>query len=185
METDAKRLATEVKIQRAFIQLVTTVGFDRLTVQRLSQAAQINRGTFYLHYLDKYDLLTHLENDLVTQVQEIFQRYPKPGTGPTTTDAFGQLFTYLYRQRQLAVVLLNSPASQLRGRVKTLILTVIGPATASPISPAIARELVAQGILDFVGNWLGQEPVPSPEQAYTIFKQTKSLSPQQLLGGTE
>jgi len=172
METDAKMLATEVKLQRAFVQLMTTEGFDRLTVQRLSQAAQINRGTFYLHYLDKYDLLTHFENELVSRVQDIFQRYPKPEpTASGVPDAFSQLFKYLYRQRQLAVVLLNSPASQLRSRVKTLILTVTGSPQSPAIPAELAQELVAQGVLDFITYWLAQTPVQSPQAAYELFKQ--------------
>ncbi|WP_407886430.1 TetR family transcriptional regulator [Levilactobacillus sp. N40-8-2] len=186
METDAKMLATEVKLQRAFVQLMTTEGFDRLTVQRLSQAAQINRGTFYLHYLDKYDLLTHFENELVSRVQDIFQRYPKPeSTASGVPDAFSQLFKYLYRQRPLAVVLLNSPASQLRSRVKTLILTVTGSSQSTAIPAELAQELVAQGVLDFITYWLAQTPVQSPQAAYELFKQTRQLSPQELLRGNQ
>lgn len=182
MEVDAKRRATEVKLQQAFIQLMVQEGFDHLSVQQLSQAAHINRGTFYLHYLDKYDLLTHLENDLVSQVQEIFQRYPKPTLeSDRMSDAFDQLFRYLYRQRQLAVVLLKSPASQLRERVKQLILTILGPTTGTPIPGDLAQELVVQGILDFVTYWLIQDPVQQPQVAYALFKQTRQLSPVDLL----
>lgn len=182
MEADAQRLQTEIKLQRAFIKLVGEQGLERVTVRQLTTEAQINRGTFYLHYLDKFDLLTRYENDLVNQVHLIFQQYPKPtATQAGAKDAFSQLFRYLYRQRQLAVILLESPASQLTKRIKPLILEVIGQPKTTLIPADYARELVAQGVLDFIRFWLTQTPVQSPQQAYTIFTRSRELSPAQLL----
>ncbi|MCE6010733.1 TetR/AcrR family transcriptional regulator [Levilactobacillus brevis] len=182
MEADAQRLQTEIKLQRAFIKLVGEQGFERVTVRQLTTEAQINRGTFYLHYLDKFDLLTRYENDLVNQVHLIFQQYPKPtATQAGAKDAFSQLFRYLYRQWQLAVILLESPASQLTKRIKPLILEVIGQPKTTLIPAGYARELVAQGVLDFIRFWLTQTPVQSPQQAYTIFTRSRELSPAQLL----
>ncbi|WP_373879670.1 TetR/AcrR family transcriptional regulator [Levilactobacillus brevis] len=182
MEADAQRLQTEIKLQRAFIKFVGEQGFERVTVRQLTTEAQINRGTFYLHYLDKFDLLTRYENDLVNQVHLIFQQYPKPtATQADAKDAFSQLFRYLYRQRQLAVILLESPASQLTKRIKPLIFEVIGQPKTTLIPADYARELVAQGVLDFIYFWLTQTPVQSPQQAYTIFTRSRELSPAQLL----
>lgn len=182
MEADAQRLQTEIKLQRAFIKLVGEQGFERVTVRQLTTEAQINRGTFYLHYLDKFDLLTRYENDLVNQVHLIFQQYPKPtATQAGAKDAFSQLFRYLYRQWQLAVILLESPASQLTKRIKPLILEVIGQPKTTLIPADYARELVAQGVLDFIRFWLTQTLVQSPQQAYTIFTRSRELSPAQLL----
>ncbi|MFC6261652.1 TetR/AcrR family transcriptional regulator [Levilactobacillus fujinensis] len=185
METNLKMIDTERKIQHAFIKLVMQEGFDHLTVQELSQAAQINRGTFYLHYLDKFDLLTHYENDLVSAIQLIFKRYPKPGhKAGSEKNAFQQMFNYLYRQRQLVVALLNSPASQLVPRIKSVIVEVIGQPAISPEIPLeFAQEIVTQGIWDFVCFWLTQDPVKQPQEAYVIFTASRQLSPQQLLNG--
>ncbi|NLR12524.1 TetR family transcriptional regulator [Lactobacillus sp. ZJLC29-4] len=185
VETNLKIVSTERKIQTAFIKLVMQEGFDRLTVQQLSQMAQINRGTFYLHYLDKFDLLTHYEDELVTVVQAIFERYPKPrDQSMDERNAFQQMFKYLYRQKQLVVALINSPASQLVSRIKPVIATVIGqPTLKTAIPPEFAQEIVTQGIWDFVCFWLTQDPVKPPQEAYVIFTASRQLSPQQLLQG--
>ena len=45
---------TKQAIKNAFIQQVEEVGFERVTVKNLALVAEINRGTFYLHYSDKY-----------------------------------------------------------------------------------------------------------------------------------
>ncbi len=184
-------LETELKLQKAFINLVRTRGFDQLSVQQLTQTAGISRGTFYLHYLDKYDLLTHYENSIVTDIADIFRRYPKPGpqripTADAANNAFYQLFKYLYRQRDLAALLLSEPASKMSTKVKALIGTVLTTADSQPAAdrpafpPAFAQEIVTKGIIDLIIFWLHQDPIPSPQTAYQIFQQSRDLTPSQL-----
>ncbi|MBF6633531.1 MAG: TetR/AcrR family transcriptional regulator, partial [Planococcus sp. (in: Bacteria)] len=48
---------TKEKIQKSFLQLLQEKNFIKVSVQDIAKASGINRGTFYLHYLDKYDLL--------------------------------------------------------------------------------------------------------------------------------
>ncbi|MCG4735149.1 TetR/AcrR family transcriptional regulator, partial [Casaltella massiliensis] len=33
--------------------------------------ANINRATFYLHYMDKYDLLEQSQNDILNEIKEV------------------------------------------------------------------------------------------------------------------
>ncbi|SHE63073.1 transcriptional regulator, TetR family [Atopostipes suicloacalis DSM 15692] len=66
-----RKTNTKENIKKAFIQLIKDKGFDSLTVSDLAREANINRGTFYLHYLDKYDLLDKLEMDIIEDLKEI------------------------------------------------------------------------------------------------------------------
>lgn len=54
-----RRYALSV-IQEAFFALLAEVGFAKMTVADICRRAEINRGTFYLHYEDKYALLDAL-----------------------------------------------------------------------------------------------------------------------------
>lgn len=192
MAVNTKMVETEVKIQKAFIQLLQQEGFGKVSVQQLVKLAGISRGTFYLHYFDKYDLLNHYEDEIVSHVNSIFARFPKPLTqnGQVKTshenNAFFQLFKYLYRQRELAALLLNESSTQLVGKVKQLIVAVLrqGDGDVSNNSGQVpseyAQEIVSQGVLDIIIYWLNQSPVSSPEETYHIFRQTRLLTPEQL-----
>lgn len=59
METKVDRRVRRTKqaINKAFKELITEKEFDKITINDLSERADVNRGTFYLHYTDKYDLL--------------------------------------------------------------------------------------------------------------------------------
>nr|WP_054661170.1 TetR/AcrR family transcriptional regulator [Secundilactobacillus kimchicus] len=61
----ALALETEIRIKKAFIDSINDHGLNRLTVTTLIKRAQINRSTFYSHYLDKYDLTEKLEKKLL------------------------------------------------------------------------------------------------------------------------
>lgn len=55
---DPRVRRTRYSLQEALRALVRERGFESITVQDIAQQAGINRATFYLHYEDKYDLLT-------------------------------------------------------------------------------------------------------------------------------
>ena len=54
---DRRKRYTLSVIREAFFDLLSKVGFARMTVADICRLADINRGTFYLHYEDKYALL--------------------------------------------------------------------------------------------------------------------------------
>lgn len=64
---------TSRKIQKSFLELLKTTPFHKLSVGMITTHAQVNRGTFYLHYLDKFDLLDKVETTLL----EGFDQYLK------------------------------------------------------------------------------------------------------------
>lgn len=53
---DPRVRRTRKLLKSAFIELMTEQGFDSLTVQDITDRADINRATFYAHFTDKFDL---------------------------------------------------------------------------------------------------------------------------------
>jgi AcrR family transcriptional regulator len=54
---DPRIRRTRQLLQAALSSLMQTKGFDEISVQDISEAATVNRATFYDHYTDKYSLL--------------------------------------------------------------------------------------------------------------------------------
>lgn len=54
---DRRIVRTQEAIKKAFLELMSEKIFDSITIQDISDRANINRATVYLHYLDKFDLL--------------------------------------------------------------------------------------------------------------------------------
>lgn len=59
-KVDLRILKTRKAIKEAFLRLVQTKGYERITVQDIAKEAMINRNTFYLHYVDKPQFMEKL-----------------------------------------------------------------------------------------------------------------------------
>ena len=58
-------------IEENFLQLMEQEGFHKVSVRSLALRTHINRGTFYLHFTDKYDLLEQLQDEILTGLEQI------------------------------------------------------------------------------------------------------------------
>lgn len=65
---DLRIKKTKANIINAFLMLRAKKPLERITIKELSEAAQINKATFYLHYKDIYDLSEALENEIFENV---------------------------------------------------------------------------------------------------------------------
>ena len=79
---DLRMLKTQNAIHEAFYALRKRQPLEKIRVNELCQTAQINKSTFYRHYLDVYDLSNALENEIIEAVKAEFssadQLYSNP-----------------------------------------------------------------------------------------------------------
>lgn len=61
-------------LKTALIQLLKIKPLQSITVKELCEMAQINRGTFYAHYYDIYQLMEELEDEMLLELQQLLQR---------------------------------------------------------------------------------------------------------------
>lgn len=73
---DRRIIKTRKEIINAFNTLLNEKSFSKITIAELAKKANINRGTFYLHYLDKYDLIIQCEQEIFTQITNISKNPP-------------------------------------------------------------------------------------------------------------
>ena len=67
-KSNLRYLETERKIQECLIELLNKKDNDEITVSEICKKVQINRSTFYAHYLDLYDLLDKLQKYMNTSL---------------------------------------------------------------------------------------------------------------------
>lgn len=70
MKTDLRTRYTRQVIRDSFFTLLQKQPVERITVREVCDLAQINRGTFYKHYRDCFDLAEKLEEELVQRFAE-------------------------------------------------------------------------------------------------------------------
>jgi AcrR family transcriptional regulator len=58
-------------IMEALIELMKEKDFDKITVNEIAELANVNRGTIYLHFEDKFDLLNYC---IKTHLDQLFKQ---------------------------------------------------------------------------------------------------------------
>lgn len=68
---DRRIVKTQESLKKAVIELMNEKSFDEITIQDIADKANLNRGTIYLHYQDKYDLLDKLIESHMNELGEM------------------------------------------------------------------------------------------------------------------
>ena len=72
---DRRTRKTRKAIQNALMQLSLTKRINEITVTDVTQTADINRSTFYLHYTSVYEVLADIETTTTDTMFDIVNKY--------------------------------------------------------------------------------------------------------------
>ena len=194
-ERAARTAQTRARIKRAVIELIGEKGFDALTVSDVTRRAQINRGTFYLHFIDKYDMLEKLEDELIGSLEEALLSKP-----PVHAESAVDLFPY-----ETILAALNLVADDFdfvraisgrggdpdfSGRLKRIIEGLLAQGLArtgtslrddAEMPLEYSRELAISHVLAIINLWLERGGTEGPEQVARMVVAAKDICPSNLL----
>ena len=104
-ETDLRYVKTERAIRDAFFELLEESEFDKVSVTDITQRAQINRNTFYLHYSDKFNLVNSILIDFVQELSQqalkVIDQAEKPDTATFNQYFLTKKYRILFRNRNI------------------------------------------------------------------------------------
>lgn len=172
MENDLRVLKTKKAIREAFIALVEEKGYRHVTVSDVAQRAMVNRNTFYLHYLDKEDLVSSLMHESVQRQEEKMHNISGDLAADvqTVSEAFGSVLHVIYEEIEFYRILLTDESlhgsiQPLRGLWKQVISHALPKALQ--ISP-LALEFVCSGSFGVVEQWIIYDTAPLEEIAQLV-----------------
>ena len=99
---------TKAVLREALMELLLTKHIDKVTVKELCEKAQINRGTFYLHYTMPNDLLMEIEAQFFEENMNIFTNYIEENY---ETGIMSALFTGILKNRDVCRVIMGKNGS--------------------------------------------------------------------------
>ena len=68
---DRRVVKTKRALRKALMTLMKEVAVEDITISQLCNLAQINRGTFYLHYASVEKLLEQIEEEILAQLDRV------------------------------------------------------------------------------------------------------------------
>ncbi|MEK3722612.1 TetR/AcrR family transcriptional regulator [Paenibacillus sp. FSL H8-0034] len=122
-KVDRRILKTQVALKKAVIDLMLEKNFDDITIQDLSDRANVSRGTIYLHYLDKFDLLDKLVEEHIDVLRETCREASELSFTESTliwTEYFERNYSFF------SMMLASKGAPYFRGRFLDLLIEELG-----------------------------------------------------------
>lgn len=74
-KVDRRIKKTKKQLRLALMELMSEKGHRSISVRELAERADMNRGTFYIHYKDVEDLLTQLEDEMAEKLKVVCRRH--------------------------------------------------------------------------------------------------------------
>ena len=116
VKLDRRVRKTRKLYEDALIELLKTKDINQVTVTDLSGIADMNRGSFYTHYDDIYDLLESIENQMLSELTQIAATAPCEGEIFLFEEEFTNIVNalkYVEANKEIFRVLLNDQGSLL------------------------------------------------------------------------
>ena len=110
---DRRQKKTRKAILDACFSLIQKKDIQQVTINEIAEQANINRGTFYLHFEDKYDMMNSFENEMISKIEEVFvKNIPKEHFNqqflPSRYDTIIQVLKCFEENKKLMQLLLKS-----------------------------------------------------------------------------
>ena len=114
---DPRRQKTRKALFNALAELLTEKELRKVTVQEISDKAEVNRVTFYNHFLDVYDLNDQLENEVLQETAFFMLSLEELASD----EVFSHIISYVDKNRTVFKLIFSpNSAGQLRPRFYSL-----------------------------------------------------------------
>lgn len=168
-KTDRRVRKTRALLQQSLIQLMEEKELQDISVKELADLADINRGTFYLHYTDIYDMLHKIEAELFIEFNDILDRNLDRDALPAThRTVLMEVFSFLERHYDLARVMIGPHGdSAFVNGLKNLVTERLKRLVAGSETPGeYYYSFIVSGYVGVIETWLtSPHPLPSEEMA--------------------
>ena len=175
---DRRVRKTRQQLQHCLAVLLKEKKIQEITVREITEMADLNRGTFYLHYKDVFDLLEKVELELLDELDGTLQKYQASDLHQKLSLIFTDLFVCVQENAEMVQILLGENGdlnfvNQVKERVREKCLKdwfELFNSQDSQLFDAF-NAFVVSGCLGLVTSWLQNGMKESPKELAQIAEQ--------------
>ena len=140
-----------------FIDLLAEKGFEKITINDIAERANINRGTVYLHYVDKFDLL---DKCIETYIELLLHHCANSADTNLNASAFQSVFEYLEKNFTIYKLLLSNEGfgffrNRLYAIIAQTVTEVIGiKSENNAFSNGVTTHFLTSGFIGVLEWWI-------------------------------
>lgn len=175
---DRRVRKTRRQLRECLISLLKEKKVQDITVRELTDMADLNRGTFYLHYKDVFDLLEKTEAELQDEFNQLVLKHDAVDLKQRPAVIFNEIYSLVYENADLIEILLGENGDlNFVNRLKKLIrekclkdwMEVFR--TGNPAVFDAFFSYIASGYVGLVQYWLQTGLKETPQQMAKLTEQ--------------
>ena len=168
---DRRVRKTRRQLRECLITLLKEKKVQDITVRELTDMADLNRGTFYLHYKDVFDLLEKTEAELQEDFNQLVCKHDAVDLKQRPSVLFNEIYSLVYDNADLIEILLGENGDlNFVNRLKLLIrekclkdwMEVFRSGNAAAFDAFFS--FIVSGCIGLVQYWLQTGLKETPEQ---------------------
>ncbi len=159
---------TKMVLKQSLLTLLRDRPIEKITVKEICELADINRGTFYTHYTDPYDLLAHIENELYSEILAAIESSLK---AEAISGLLEEIFEYIVKNAELCKILFGDYGDKEFIRRVMFIARDQSVAQWKKLMPSVTDEQLdllymfyANGCVAMIQYWLQNGMKESPRE---------------------
>ena len=119
---DRRVRKTKALLRHCLAECMKTKKINEITVKELTDMSDLNRGTFYLHYRDVYDLLEKTEDELIDDVNQLLRKHEPAELRERPYVIFEEIFSLARDNRDIVEILMGEHGDlQFQDRLKEVV----------------------------------------------------------------
>ncbi|WP_243109973.1 TetR-like C-terminal domain-containing protein [Clostridium sp. E02] len=172
---DRRIRKTQKLLKQSLLGLMEEKDFKNITVKDITDLADLNRCTFYLHYADTYSLLQEMESEVLNDFQDMVSNYRYVFERDSLLPIVIPIIQYIEENKKICKILFkNSVSNDFLNRFHTLVqkngTAIIKEKypTASQVTLNYFLDFITYGLTGVLKQWLDKE-IPEPKEEVAEF----------------
>ena len=174
---DRRVRRTKRQLRQGLTTLMRQKSIKEITVRELSDLVDINRGTFYIHYRDIYDMVEQIENGIFEDFNQILNAYGPEELQDHPLPLLVDVFTYLADNADLCIAFLGEHGDiafveklkeMFRSKCFNEWMRVYNKKS---LNFEYFYSFIISGCIGLLQHWLSGEPREKPEQIAALIEQ--------------
>lgn len=195
---DMRIVKTKRGILNSFIEIAKIKNMNLITINEIVKKAEINRGTFYLHYENKDDFIEITFKEIldefvlwIKKAQKINNIKSKKFNEHKPRDTFFEMFNFVQKNQDFFEVMFGENGSikfrnQMKETIKNKVYKeLLGAITFEGkclVDKEFFLEFISGACIEMISWWLKEGCIDSPEYIAEELTQITILGPVKALG---
>ncbi len=177
-KADRRVRKTRKQLCKGLTELLNEKSAKDITVRELSDLVDINRGTFYLHYKDVFDMIEQIQNEMFEDFHNVLDRHPAKSLNGKPLPMLIDVFRFVKENSDMCRVLLSkngdiSFVNRLKELVKERCLNdwmeIFN--TSKSENFEYYYSFIVSGCIGLLQNWLENGLMETPEYMANLTEQ--------------